>query len=192
MARVDINSLVRGQIEEAPAGAKTKSRKTKKTGVEVDVETVRIDEVLRSEWNIKIAEAKAGSETVTGYINTPDPKKDGFKKAKLAKKKASRKGIIEVKTETIIVGHKPVKVAVRVLHDGNEYFVGKTPPSGRAPWGTTDKGDKAEQKAWRKLRGYIDRRADSAWQAESQGGRRNGGSHEDYAAASEAINLVTE
>ena len=141
---------------------------------------VRIDDVIRTEWGIKLAHAISGVETVSADILEPDYKKDGFARPKLIKKRHSRKGAIEVKKELIRVDGKMVEVQVKVLHPGNEYYVGKSVPSGKAPWGTKDTEDQSAARAERKFIGYVEKRLESAAEAETSGKLRKGGSSEDY------------
>ncbi len=141
---------------------------------------VRVDEVIRDLWKVKFIKDSKGIEEVPAKVLEPDLKREGNKKPKLAKKKPTRKGIKEVKKQVLRIDGKMVEVDVKVLQDGNEYFVGKNPPSGMAPWGTRDTEEKARTKVTKKLYGYIERRSESAWDAESQGRQRKGGSYEEY------------
>lgn len=143
-------------------------------------EMVRVDEVIKDVWKVKFIKDSKGIEEVPAKVLEPDPKREGNVRPKLAKKKPTRKGFVEVKKQVIRIDGKMVEVDVKVLQPGNEYFVGKNPPSGQAPWGTKDTPEKAATKVVRKLHGYIERRSESAWEAEENGRQRKGGSYEDY------------
>jgi len=124
--------------------------------------------------------AKANGTDIAAAL-TPDPKKDGMKRPRLTKKRPTKKGVVATKKEVIRINGKDVEVDVKVLPPGNEYFVGKNPPSGKAPWGTKDDEEAAEARAERKLKGYVDRRMEAAAEAESKGRMRKGGGFQEWA-----------
>ena len=141
---------------------------------------VRIDDVVRDQMKLKMIAAVDGRTEVPASLLEVNPKDVGFKRPKVIKKRKSVTRVTGVRTEKIMVNGVLVEVQVKTLQAGNDYYVGKSTPSGQAPWGTKDTPEASEARDLRRFEGYLEKRVESAQEAESNGRQRKGGGSGEY------------
>jgi len=196
---LSINELVKVQAQ-----IKTLSKKPKRWGAsnkEVyeealhlseiptkEEEVTRVDEVIREAWKVDLVNKVVGVTEVPSEVLEEDHRNDGFKRPKLVKKKPTQVSRARVEKRVVRIDGKDTEVDVRVLPPGNEYYVGKTPPSGRPPGGTSSTED-PDDKQTRRTAAYVARRVEVAKESEASGQHRKGGDSVDY---QEALDKLQE